>query len=150
MDSRFRGNDIGGGENNPSLVIPGKRGDAERDRESISLSVDLIVKIIPIWIHRFNEFNLPRAVPFLELFLADNGFSYVIECFHIDQSMDTIFLGETVCKSVLVFIGTPRDVIGHANIECALFSNCKDINRVGHSVTIMSFKAQVNGLTREF
>ena len=59
-----------------------------------------------------------------------DGIVDVPELFEIDQSSNTVFLGEAGDEALLVFLHAPREVICYACVEHTRAA-CQDVNPVG-------------------
>src|ERR1700730_4180371 len=68
-------------------------------RPSTSLLRDCRIEIVPIRICSDNRANLPCARPMLNVVLALDGVADDVEPFEIDQSLQSIPLGEAIDES---------------------------------------------------
>ncbi|SHK02858.1 hypothetical protein SAMN05444159_2222 [Bradyrhizobium lablabi] len=64
----------------------------------------------------------------LDVVLALNGITDVIEFFEIDQSLQPVPLGEAIDESGAMFEAAANEVVRHANIEDAVGSIGQKIN----------------------
>jgi hypothetical protein len=61
----------------------------------MSLDCELLVEILPIWIGRFDQRELPSTLPLLKVLLAlDRALNFVM-CFVVDKKLHTVSLRES-------------------------------------------------------
>ena len=84
---------------NPVLIIP-----------------QLLIQIIPVGIHAFNQPQLPLAPPFFQLFFALCRAFYTVGLFIIDEFYNVVFFCEALEKFVFMFVNAAREVVGDADI----------------------------------
>lgn len=77
-------------------------------------------QIAPIGVRRLNQFDLPLALPILDLLLTrDRGVHRPGE-FEPDERFDAIAFGEAVEAAVAMLDDAPDQVRGDAGVECAV------------------------------
>ena len=74
----------------------------------------------------FDQLKLPTAIPFLDLFLSENG------RFEPDQPMGSTALGEPIGEAISVFPDAANEVVGHPYIKRSITFAGQKINVVTH------------------
>ncbi|TDQ66706.1 hypothetical protein ATL17_0709 [Maritalea mobilis] len=82
----------------------------------MGLSAHLIIKVIPIRIALFNEFQLPFAVPLFQRLLARDGTFEIVVLLEMDEYFHIVLLGETIHLTFAMLPHAPHQIIGHAYI----------------------------------
>jgi len=102
-------------------VIPAKAG--------IQYSfTDVFIQIIPIGVTLLNHFQLPCPFPFLYLFFSlDRRFPRFMD-FIPNQTVNIVFLGETVHQIVSMLVYTLNKIRGHSCIQGAIPFAAKNVN----------------------
>ncbi len=99
----------------------GKRVQHDGLRDSISVSnrrqAQIHRQIHPLWILRFNQIDLPRAVPVFQLLLARYSIFNIIKYFKTNETMNSIFGRVTGRKVVAVLVKALQQIGSHANIQ---------------------------------
>ena len=80
-------------------------------------SIPVFGEILPVGIGTGDQMILLVPPPTLELFLAGDGTAHVAGVFKVDQLMNVVFGGETVCKVVFVLVKSSLKVVGYADVE---------------------------------
>ena len=90
--------------------------------------IERLIKIIPVWIHRFNEPELPRPIPFLDLtFAAQRRFAR-IATFKPDQFLDVVFRRESRKNLGFVLPDSPAQVVSGACIQSSVSIARKNVD----------------------
>jgi len=85
-------------------------------------------QVLPPRIDRFDEPNLPRAIPLLEAFFSLDRITRPRKGFAIHQPMDVVLLGETLQQALLVLPHPAREIIRHADVEGPIGLAGKNVN----------------------
>lgn len=99
------------------------------------------VKFKPIRVPRFNESDLPGAVPALELLLARNGFVDVAVALEPDQPRDAIALREARNDAGSVLFDAQGQIAGDADVECAVRLAGEHVNRIALILAVSTVQA---------
>ena len=67
--------------------------------------------------HRPHERQLLDSAPTLELLLAADGHSRIIECLELNQPFDSIWFAKALDHSMPVVIPAPWEIGGNANVQ---------------------------------
>ena len=86
----------------PSAVTPANAGPSFK-RYECSDVINLIVQIIPVRIHVFDDPDLPIALPFLELFLTADRIFHGVVVFIPNQMINIVVCCEAIKKFGFVF-----------------------------------------------
>jgi hypothetical protein len=92
------------------------------------VDVDAVMQIKPVGIHGFDYSYLPRSIPFLHLLFAPDGFFHRGVMFIPNKIFQTVILGETVKRFVLVISNAAPERTRHTNIYRAPVSIGHDVN----------------------
>jgi hypothetical protein len=84
--------------------------------------------IVPFRIVDDNFSNLPRARPMLDIMLAVNRITNVVEPLKIDQSLQPMLFGETIDESGTMFEYTADKITCHANVQDAVGTVGQNVN----------------------
>jgi hypothetical protein len=106
------------------LVIPAQAG----IHFAFDDSQDIGIKIVPLRIRGFDQFDFPHAFPCLEGFLSPNGGFHSFVDFVPDQIVDPMTLGEPVSLVILMLEDASGQVGGDADIERAAWATGQDVN----------------------
>lgn len=93
-----------------------------------SRSVQLFVKIYPIWIDRFNEFQFVFSRPCFNLFFSCNSRESVFILFIINKNFAVITSTESRNLVMFVLIDAFYQITGHTRIQSAVSLICHNIN----------------------
>ena len=80
----------------------------------------LIVKVIPVWIAFPDQFQFPRALPFLQLFFPGNCRGHVFKLFKMYQSMNLMLFRKALDNVIFVFKNSLDQITGDADIKCSV------------------------------
>jgi hypothetical protein len=97
-------------------------------RPSTSLLHDRWIKVIPFRIVDDNHSNFPCAGPVLDIVLALNRITDVVEPFEIDQSFQSVSFGEAPDESRTMLEYAADKVACHANVQNAIGTIGQNIN----------------------
>ena len=86
------------------------------------------MKAEPLWITLFNQFNLPSAVPFFDLFFANDCRFHGVVRLNINQMVNTMLVRETFPLAVSVFFHLSCGVARHADVERAVSFAGENVN----------------------
>ena len=84
-----------------------------------------------------NELHLPTARPMLDVMLALDGVSDVIELLTIDQHLEAISLGKAFGRSLAMLKRSPGNIVRDADIKSAVASIRHDVNEAGHNAHLI-------------
>src|SRR5579864_5358108 len=90
----------------------------------------VIREVAPLNIGLLDQIHFPRALVFLEPRLPRDRIGDITERLVVDEHLDAVLFGKASHKSLLVFPHTTREVIGHANVECAVSVAREDVHVV--------------------
>ena len=76
-----------------------------------------LAKILPSWINRLNQRDLPPPYPALDYLLSADRIVHLLEPFEIHQPVDTIFTGEARQFIVFVLPCSAPNIVGDADVE---------------------------------
>lgn len=93
---------------------------------------DIVIKIFPRGIKRFNHFQLPGSFPFFHAFFAVQDIRYVFREFVIDQYFDAIFCREASDLSVFMFTDASNQIICYTTINRAISFAGKNVEVTRH------------------
>ena len=85
-------------------------------------------QVVPAGVDRFDEPNLPRAIPLLEAFLSLDSITRSWKGFAIHQAMDVVLLGKTLQQALLVLPDPAREIIGHPDVKGPIRLAGKNVN----------------------
>src|SRR4051812_36266677 len=94
------------------------------------LACDPRIEINPFRIGPLDQVELPFAAPLFELFLARDRAADVVATFKPDEQVNPISRCEPVGGVRLVLVHATNQIVGHADVECPVFSACEDVNVV--------------------
>jgi len=89
--------------------------------DGVILRRDIRIKISPIGILVLNQPDFPIATPLLQFFLSRDGIGDVVINLEPDQLVDIVAFGETVDSFGAMLIGASHNIVGHAEVERAVF-----------------------------
>jgi hypothetical protein len=78
------------------------------------------VQVIPIRVFFFNQLNLPIAFPFLNTFLASDGYVHIFVNLKPHQRLDSVLFCESVSLVVLVLPDASDQIARYADVERAI------------------------------
>src|SRR5205807_2197773 len=90
------------------------------------------IKIDPAWVLLLDQTYLPVTPPLLQFFLSRDSGDRVVVDFERHQLVDGISRAKAFDGFGLVFISPADKIVGHAQIERAVFLACKEIDVIGH------------------
>src|SRR5215475_8692074 len=77
---------------------------------------------------RFDQADLPLAMPFLQLLFAhDRGFR-IVEDFKVHQLVDAVTRGETAHGLQLMLMNAAHEIVGHANVQGSVLAAGQDVD----------------------
>jgi hypothetical protein len=79
-----------------------------------------IEQIDPLGIHAFDQANLPRALPFLDLLLAPDCFGHRVVQLVVDERVHLVAIGEAGDQVLLVLVDPIGKIAGDTCIEGAV------------------------------
>src|SRR5262245_30104915 len=88
-------------------------------------------EVAPVGIGLLDQTNLPGAMPFLDLLLANDGGLRSLVRLVPDQALHTVFLGEALEPLVPMLPHATIGVAGDADIERAVFPAGEDVDDEG-------------------
>src|SRR5205809_1133684 len=68
-----------------------------------------VIQVEPLWVVCVDEPDLPGATPVLDVLLALNRTSDVVECLEVNEGLQTVALREACDSSDTMFVNTGRD-----------------------------------------
>lgn len=86
----------------------------------MGLFIENVVKICPLRIYGLDQTDLPSSVPLLQSLLAHDCVFHGVMGLHVNQSVETMFLGEAIRAIIFVFPNPSRQIAGHPDIERAV------------------------------
>lgn len=89
----------------------------------------LLREIFPPWILRFDQSNLFRSCPALQLLLSSNRLVDIVKALVINQSVATILACEPFDLPALMLQGAPVNAVGHADVKCSRAA-ADDVNKI--------------------
>jgi len=97
------------------------------------LSYEFVYKIAPSWIELFDKFQLPRAIPLLELsFALKCGFPRVVD-FIPNKYLHAVSSGESWDDTILVFPITSGKIVSHANVQSTVSPARQNVHKETHA-----------------
>src|SRR5665213_168050 len=87
-----------------------------------------IVEIIPHWIFREDQRHLPGARPMLEIVLALDRGADVGMTLGVDETLQPVTLGETLCDAFAMFPGALGEIAGDPDVKRAVGSVSHDVD----------------------
>jgi hypothetical protein len=78
------------------------------------------------------SFDLPSATPTLQGMFPRASFKDGIKRFKIDESVDFVFACKAGNKLGLMFSHSPREIVGHANVQRTIWLACENVNKEHH------------------
>ena len=86
------------------------------------------VKVIPIRVSRFDQFNLPLPVPLFEPLFPHDRVPRRRKGLIVNQAVNAVPLGEALHQSFTVLPRPPCEAVGHANVKRPARSAGEDVN----------------------
>src|SRR5438034_891179 len=83
-------------------------------------------QVFPGGVALFNQSDLAGSNPALDLLLAGNGLTNVLQLLEVDQPSDVVLAREPGDQATLVLIHSPHDVVGDPRVQ--------DTRATGHDV----------------
>src|SRR5207247_8836492 len=83
-------------------------------------------QVFPGGVDVFNQSDLAGSTPALDLLLAGNGLTNVLQLLEVDQPSDVVLAREPGDQATLVLIHSPHDVVGDPRVQ--------DTRATGHDV----------------
>jgi hypothetical protein len=131
LDSRVRGNERTTDPFSPRKARPRSSGP------------DVRCEITPIRVGFLDQVELPNSVPFLELTLALECALPGFVAFKPDEHLDVVLSREARDCTDLMLPDSPREIVGHADIKCAVAAAGENVDVETHeSVAEVLFEPQ--------
>ena len=102
----------------------------------VTVSLQVIIQVVPFRVYLFNESNLPGTLPLFDLLFSNNGVSNVPMCLVVDKTMNRVSLREPLYEIMLMLPHPFDQLAGDAGVECPVPS-------AGENVNIAQFEHQV-------
>src|SRR5260221_3424032 len=93
----------------------------------------MLKKIRPCRIHSFDRFELPCAIPFLHLTLADRGLLPCVMLLIPDQCLDAIAFRKTRKHSSFMHPNALDEIVGHPDVKRSVATTCSDVDVESHA-----------------
>jgi hypothetical protein len=97
---------------------------------------DGVEEIVPCWIVSGDQSDFPRARPMLDVVLALNGSSNVIEHLEVDEPLKAVPFGEPLNHSRTMLEHAPNEVARYADIQGT-------VRTIGHDVNVPTCHADI-------
>jgi hypothetical protein len=81
-----------------------------------TLSRNLIIEIVPGWVHFLDHLQLPLAFPFLDLPFAQQGGFTSLMLLEPNQCLYTVFFRETADNALPMLPSACDQIVGHAGV----------------------------------
>ena len=111
------------------------------------------VEVVPIGVLRDDEIDLPGARPVLHGPLALDGRGNALVALRVDESGQTVPLGEPLNQALAVFPRSTHDVIGDTEIERAVGSVGHDVDpacALSHASMLQAVDARIKSTAVRF
>ncbi len=96
-----------------------------------------VVEVLPVWVSVFDQFDLPRAVPFFHAGFASFGAVAGSVDLIPDKVCDVVFGGKSGDGLLLMFPHAARKAVGLADVKRAVLSGCEHVNVKSHHELIL-------------
>ena len=128
FDRRSREGALGSGK---AIVAPAKAGatDGYCLMSGASCERYLQPQVPPVRIGFFDQTQLPRTPPFLDLFFAGYRSFHGIVKFVVHQHGDVVFVRESRCQMFAVLPCALHQVAGNADVQGSIPVACEDVGR---------------------
>jgi hypothetical protein len=89
-------------------------------------------QVVPHRIVLFDQANFPTPVPALDLLFTGNRVVDIVESLEPDQNVHVVSPGKPGYRFFFVLAGTPRQIIGYADIKRSVALAGERIDELGH------------------
>jgi hypothetical protein len=132
------------------LVVPGRRVRGEPRIHNHRRQLEIPgLKIIQVRVFLFDQADLPVTPPLLEFLLPRNGGEGIVVDFEPHQLVDAVSRSEPFDRLCPMFVHSPHDIVGHAEIERAVLLAREEIDVIGHLCRGVLQSQVIHGQSRE-
>ena len=88
------------------------------------------IQVIPLWIPRLNQINLPISMPFFNQFFPFDCCQYIAMYFVPNQMPQIVLLRKSFNRAATVLINSLHQIARDANVKCAVWLVGDEVDEV--------------------